>query len=180
MKTPTLTTKISIPTFMSKNSPITTGAALSPLVFILASIDKLIETKEGKKKVPLKDSLTTTREAVMTHKDSQKDVVSIPYNLALAIFTTLKLACETQSPVLQSISVDCLGKLISYSYLSYPEEEANFKAFGSKESLDEEGKEEKDGKKKPLTEQAVDIICDCFYGETTEEGLQLQIIKVCL
>jgi brefeldin A-inhibited guanine nucleotide-exchange protein len=32
--------------------------------------------------------------------------------------------------------------------------------------------------RKPLIDTAIDIICDCFFGEHTDENVQMQIIKV--
>jgi brefeldin A-inhibited guanine nucleotide-exchange protein len=57
--------------------------------------------------------------------------------------------------------LDCIGKLISYSYFSVP----------SSPNADKEASRE------PLIERAIDTICDCFQGETTPVEIQLQIVK---
>lgn len=57
----------------------------------------------------------------------------------------------TGSTNLVVIALDCLGKLISYNYVT-----SDPKAM----------------------ESVVDLICECFVGEGTDEKVQLQIVKV--
>jgi brefeldin A-inhibited guanine nucleotide-exchange protein len=57
----------------------------------------------------------------------------------------------TGSTSLVVIALDCLGKLISYNYVSHDPK---------------------------AMESVVDLICECFVGEGTDEKIQLQIIKV--
>jgi hypothetical protein len=57
----------------------------------------------------------------------------------------------TGSTALVVIALDCLGKLISYNYVT-------------------------DDPK--AMESVVDLICECFVGEGTDEKVQLQIVKV--
>jgi hypothetical protein len=56
-----------------------------------------------------------------------------------------------------TISLDCLGKFITYNYVGDMEDEAA---------------------QTQVMEKVVDGICDCFIGEETDKKVQLQIIKV--
>jgi brefeldin A-inhibited guanine nucleotide-exchange protein len=64
---------------------------------------------------------------------------------------------------LVEIALDCIGKLISYSYFSTPS------------SL--EVATNADSQRAPLIERAIDTICDCFQGEATPVEVQQQIVK---
>jgi brefeldin A-inhibited guanine nucleotide-exchange protein len=67
------------------------------------------------------------------------------------ILAALQGTISTGSTNLVVIALDCLGKLISYNYV-------------------------KDEAK--AMEHVVDLICECFVGESTDEKIQLQIVKV--
>lgn len=58
-----------------------------------------------------------------------------------------------------TISLDCLGKFITYNYVADMEDEVA---------------------QTQVMEKVVDGICDCFIGEETDKKVQLQIIKALL
>ena len=71
--------------------------------------------------------------------------------------TALQTAIDTRSANLMTISLDCLGKFITYNYVADMEDEVA---------------------QTQVMEKVVDGICDCFIGEETDKKVQLQIIKV--
>lgn len=71
--------------------------------------------------------------------------------------TALQSAIDTRSANLMTISLDCLGKFITYNYVADMEDEVA---------------------QTQVMEKVVDGICDCFIGEETDKKVQLQIIKV--
>ncbi|KAG0187847.1 guanine nucleotide exchange protein for ADP-robosylation factor [Apophysomyces sp. BC1034] len=75
------------------------------------------------------------------------------------ILTALQMAIDSRSTNLMTISLDCLGKFITYNYLEDMEDEVA---------------------QTQVMEKVVDSICDCFIGEETDEKVQLQIIKALL
>ncbi|KAJ4289205.1 guanine nucleotide exchange protein for ADP-robosylation factor [Kalmusia sp. IMI 367209] len=75
------------------------------------------------------------------------------------LFEPLQLASEAPSVPVSIVALDCIGKLISYSYFSVPSEPQG------------------DNEVPPLIERAIDTICDCFQGEATPPDVQLQIVK---
>jgi brefeldin A-inhibited guanine nucleotide-exchange protein len=80
---------------------------------------------------------------------------------AEVVFAPLQLATKSGTIPLATTALDCIGKLISYSYFSSPSS-----------SADQDGAE-----RAPLIERAIDTICDCFQGEATLVEVQLQIVK---
>lgn len=69
-------------------------------------------------------------------------------------------ACHSKSAQIVITSLDCLQKLIAYGHIP--------------------DKVVADGSGKKLIEQITELITSCFHGPETDEGVQLQVIKVLL
>ncbi|PAA89773.1 hypothetical protein BOX15_Mlig000993g4 [Macrostomum lignano] len=69
-------------------------------------------------------------------------------------------ACHSKSAQIVITSLDCLQKLIAYGHIP--------------------NKTVADGSGKKLIEQITELITSCFHGPETDEGVQLQVIKVLL
>ncbi|KAB5523831.1 hypothetical protein GE09DRAFT_1293293 [Coniochaeta sp. 2T2.1] len=82
------------------------------------------------------------------------------------IFAPLQLATKSGTIPLTTTALDCIGKLISYSYFSAP---------STSPSTGDDAPE--GAQQAPLIERAIDTICDCFQGEMTSVEIQLQIVK---
>jgi len=82
------------------------------------------------------------------------------------IFAPLQLATKSGTIPLATTALDCIGKLISYSYFSAP---------STSPSTPDDAPE--GAQQAPLIERAIDTICDCFQGEMTSVEIQLQIVK---
>lgn len=82
------------------------------------------------------------------------------------IFAPLQLATKSGTIPLTTTALDCIGKLISYSYFSAP-------STSPPTPDDAPG----GAQQAPLIERAIDTICDCFQGEMTAVEIQLQIVK---
>ncbi|XP_050031822.1 brefeldin A-inhibited guanine nucleotide-exchange protein 1 isoform X1 [Dermacentor andersoni] len=72
-----------------------------------------------------------------------------------------ELACQSKSPRIVMTALDCIQKLIAYGHLT-----------GNLPDPMEPGK--------LLIDRIVETICGCFQGPTTDDGVQLQIIKALL
>lgn len=72
-----------------------------------------------------------------------------------------ELACQSKSPRIVMTALDCIQKLIAYGHLT-----------GHLPDPMEPGK--------LLIDRIVETICGCFQGPTTDDGVQLQIIKALL
>jgi brefeldin A-inhibited guanine nucleotide-exchange protein len=127
---------------------------MSSLKFVVSSLDAIATSKDVHRHKPLSDSVQTALAAIKEHEPQLPDPE--------IVFYPLQLATKTSNIQLTTTALDCIGKLISYSYFSAPTT----------------GSTEKDGiEQAPLIERAIDTICDCFQGDTTPVEIQLQIVK---
>jgi brefeldin A-inhibited guanine nucleotide-exchange protein len=76
-------------------------------------------------------------------------------------FLPFELACQSKSPKIVIIALDCIQKLLAYGHLT-----------GN--SIDPKNSS------RLLIDTIVETICSCFSGPSTDEGIQLQIIKALL
>lgn len=127
---------------------------MSSLKFVVSSLDAIATSKDAQRNKPLAES---TQKALEAMKD--QDQLPDPE----IVFAPLQLASRSSNVQLTTTALDCIGKLISYSYFSAP----------GREETQADGAEPAP----PLIERAIDTICDCFQGETTAVEIQLQIVK---
>ncbi|KAM3081151.1 guanine nucleotide exchange protein for ADP-robosylation factor [Clarireedia jacksonii] len=126
---------------------------MSSIVFVVSALEAIAASKEAQKKKELGESVDKALKAIKEHEPQLPDPE--------IIFDPLQQATRFGSIPLTTTALDCIGKLISYSYFSVP----------SSPNADKEADHA------PLIERAIDTICDCFQGETTPVEIQLQIIK---
>lgn len=127
----------------------------SSMVFVVTALESIAGSKDARKRKPLQDS---TQRALSAIRSAQGDASQINPEI---MFEPLNLATEASTVSVVTTALDCIGKLISYSYFSAPPPPSA------------------DGQhlKAPLIERAIDTICDCFQGEATPAEVQMQIIK---
>jgi brefeldin A-inhibited guanine nucleotide-exchange protein len=126
---------------------------MSSIVFVVSALEAIAASKEAHKKQQLGESVQKALKDIKEHEPQLPDPE--------IIFAPLQLATRSGSIPLTTTALDCIGKLISYSYFSVP----------SSPNADKEADRE------PLIERAIDTICDCFQGESTPVEIQLQIVK---
>jgi brefeldin A-inhibited guanine nucleotide-exchange protein len=126
---------------------------MSSIVFVVSALEAIAASKEAHKRQQLGESVQRALKEIKEHEPNLPDPE--------IIFTPLQLATRSGSVPLTTTALDCIGKLISYSYFSVP----------SSPNAD------KEADRAPLIERAIDTICDCFQGETTPVETQLQIVK---
>ncbi|KAK3352865.1 hypothetical protein B0T25DRAFT_195524 [Lasiosphaeria hispida] len=124
---------------------------MSSLKFVVSSLDIIAANASRNKQL---SELVQQALAAIEKNDHQLPDPEV-------VFAPLRLASKSGTIPLTTTALDCIGKLISYSY---------FWAPSSRSSQD--GAEQA-----PLIERAIDTICDCFQGETTLVPIQLQIVK---
>ena len=127
---------------------------MSSLKFVVSSLDAIANSKEAQKNKQLGE---LSKKAL----DSIKEQDKLPD--PEIVFLPLQLATKSNNVQLTTSALDCIGKLISYSYFSVPSKE--------------DAPEGTERPPPPLIERAIDTICDCFAGETTAPEIQLQIVK---
>ncbi|KAK4121462.1 hypothetical protein N657DRAFT_647623 [Parathielavia appendiculata] len=124
---------------------------MSSLKFVVSSLD-IIAAHAGRNKQLAE--LAEKALAAIKENDQQLPDPEV-------VFAPLQLATKSGTIPLATTALDCIGKLISYSYFSAPSSSAG-----------PDGAEQA-----PLIERAIDTICDCFQGEATLVEIQLQIVK---
>ena len=125
----------------------------SSLVFVVTALETIAASKDAKKIKKLGDATAQALAAIKQEGDPSRINPEI-------LFEPLQLASEAQTVAVSITALDCIGKLISYSYFSVP----------SEPQIDNTDVP-------PLIERAIDTICDCFQGEATPPDIQLQIVK---
>ncbi|KAF2849783.1 hypothetical protein T440DRAFT_426418 [Plenodomus tracheiphilus IPT5] len=125
----------------------------SSLVFVVTALETIAASKDARKNKKLGDSTNTALAAIKAEGDPARINPEV-------LFEPLQLASEAPNVPISITALDCIGKLISYSYFSVPADP----------SADNNGAP-------PLIERAIDTICDCFQGEATHPDVQLQIVK---
>ncbi|KAF2817187.1 protein transport protein sec72 [Mytilinidion resinicola] len=125
----------------------------SSLVFVVTALETISASKDARKNKKLGDSTAQALAAIKSEGDPSHINPEI-------LFEPLQLASEAHTVSVSITALDCIGKLISYSYFSVP-------ADPHAQSSDAP----------PLIERAIDTICDCFQGEATHPDVQLQIVK---
>lgn len=128
---------------------------MSALKFVASSLDAIAGSKEAQRYKQLSEAVQEALEAIKEHEPELPDPE--------IVFYPLQLATKSPSVQLTTTALDCIGKLISYSYFSVP----------SHDSPQEDGAEQQ----APLIERAIDTICDCFQGDTTPVDIQRQIVQ---
>ena len=132
------------------------SAPLSSIVFVVSALDQIAASKEARRKKSLGDAAQKALDAIKRLDGSPPPEV---------IFEPLRLATETSSIPLTTTALDCIGKLISYSYFSIPAE------------IQDPGAPPSSHQQLPLIDRAIETICDCFQNEATPFEIQLQIVK---
>ncbi|UZJ52020.1 hypothetical protein CBS101457_001340 [Exobasidium rhododendri] len=138
-------------------------------VFVISALEQIGSSKEakGSKAGPkaLREASSKALEMVRNASQSQS-TSSQPHPGAeldpRVVFEPLRLACQTRSTSLIITSLDCLGKLVSYSF--FAEDTPNVTT--------EDGEE-------ALADLVTSTVCDAFY-DGLDERAQLQIIKALL
>ena len=133
------------------------SAPLSSIVFVVSALGEIAASKEARKKKGLAESANKALAAI-----KRQDAAPNPE----IIFEPLRLATETSSIPLTTTALDCIGKLISYSYFSIPTPVYDSSSIPSQQQ-----------QPTPLIERAIETICDCFQDEATPAEIQLQIVK---
>lgn len=132
---------------------------MSSLKFVVSSLDAIASSKDAQRNKQLAQSTKAALDAI-----KEQDQLPDPD----IVFAPLQLATKSKDSQLTTTALDCIGKLISYSYFSAP---------AADDARSDAAAPEQAEPAAPLIERAIDTICDCFQGETTAPEIQLQIVK---
>eukprot|EP01137_Pigoraptor_chileana_P033942 Opistho-2@25725 len=137
-------------------------------MFLTRALQKILGEKETKRAQHLnlreacEHALADIKHDIEANEGKgQTESSAINYSNADKYFRPFELACQSKNPRIICTSLDCLQKLIAYGHLrgsTYDEADPS----------------------KRLLDFVIDTICNCFVGDQTDEGVQLQIIKALL
>ncbi|KAF8558936.1 Sec7-domain-containing protein [Imleria badia] len=149
-----------------------TGHTVS-VVLISSALETILTSKEAKRSHPLRNSAQNALEMVRAGKGGDRP---------REIFEPLRLACETRSEKLMIASLDCISKLISYSFFA---EETSAPLLPSPPpSPTLQGRQSMSGSQSNIPQPSlVDLVVHTITAchiETTPETVSLQVVKALL
>lgn len=159
-------------TLHQRSLTVSRGQTVS-VVLISSALELILGSKEAKRSAPLHDSAQVALDMIRTGQGGDK-----PHE----IFEPLRLACETRSEKLMIASLDCISKLISYSF--FAGESSNLPlsspppspALHPRRSI---GASQGSSSQISLVDLVVHTITSC-HSETTPEPVSLQVVKALL
>ncbi|KAJ6599098.1 hypothetical protein DFH09DRAFT_971185 [Mycena vulgaris] len=170
------------PTTLAPGSPthrksltISRGNTVS-VVLISSALETIAASKEARRSAPLRDSTQRALEMVRANQGGDRP---------REIFEPLRLACETRNEKLMIASLDCISKLISYSFFAEPSQSTSHGLPSPPPSPHPLGRnsaaESSEANLHPpsLVDLVANTIAAC-HSETTPETVSLQIVKALL
>ncbi|KAI0701822.1 hypothetical protein BC835DRAFT_1264460 [Cytidiella melzeri] len=146
-------------------------------VLVSSALETIAASREAKRSQPLKDSVQRALEMVKSGEGGDRP---------REIFEPLRLACETRNEKLMIASLDCISKLISYSFFVDPTSSRLSQALPSPPPSPGPGARastssgpQVDAHDVPLVDLVVNTITSC-HTESTPESVSLQIVKALL
>ena len=143
------------------------------VVLISSALDTILASKEAKRSAPLHDSAQKALEMVRAGQGGDQP---------REIFEPLRLACETRSEKLMIASLDCISKLISYSFFA---EEVSAQSLPSPppspglHARHSMSASQTNIPQPSLVDLVVYTITSC-HSEATPEAVSLQVVKALL
>jgi brefeldin A-inhibited guanine nucleotide-exchange protein len=142
-------------------------------VLISSALESIAASREAKRSAPLRESTQRALEHIRSEEAAD----------ARLIFEPLRLACETKNEKLMIISLDCISKLISYSFFAEPD--AISQPFPSPPPSPRmpTGPSVPDSSGRAPQPALVDLVAHTItacHSETTPDTVSLQIVKALL
>lgn len=143
------------------------------VVLISSALETIAASREAKRSAPLRESVQRALDMVRSGQGGDRP---------REIFEPLRLACETRSEKLMIASLDCISKLISYSF--FVEADSASQQLPSPPVSPHPRHSMSNGSHTNLpTPTLVDLVVNTItacHTETTPEAVSLQIVKALL
>lgn len=136
-------------------------------VLITSALDTIKDSREAKRSAPLREATKRAFDMINSGPPELFD--------PRIVFEALKLACETRSEKLMVASLDCISKLISYSFFSdnNPPSQLQFVSPTHSPTSSTDGVQ-------PALAELITHTVTSAYTETTPDAVSLQIVKALL
>ncbi|KAH7930079.1 Sec7-domain-containing protein [Leucogyrophana mollusca] len=144
------------------------------VVLISSALETILASKEAKRSPPLRESAQKALEMIRVGQGGDRP---------REIFEPLRLACETRSEKLMIASLDCISKLISYSFFAEPSSAQVLPspppspALQGRRSISSAS--QTNIPQPSLVDLVVHTITTC-HSENTPETVSLQVVKALL
>jgi brefeldin A-inhibited guanine nucleotide-exchange protein len=146
-------------------------------VLITSALETIAASKDAKRSQPLKESVQRALDLVKSGEGGDRP---------REIFEPLRLACETRNEKLMIASLDCISKLISYSFFAEPASSRSSQTLPSPPPSPGPGAHAHTSSAShpemheiSLVDLVVNTITAC-HTESTPETVSLQIVKALL
>ncbi|KAI0040939.1 hypothetical protein FA95DRAFT_1683526 [Auriscalpium vulgare] len=159
------------PTSHKRSLTISKGNMVSA-VLITSALETIAASREAKRSVPLKES---------THRALEMVRAGLGGDQPRDIFEPLRLACETRNEKLMIASLDCISKLISYSFFveDTPHNTGSLPSPPPSPGPGRRNSEQANLPPPTLVDLVVHTITMC-HTETSPEAVSLQVVKALL
>ncbi|KAG8903868.1 guanine nucleotide exchange protein for ADP-robosylation factor [Tulasnella sp. 403] len=144
------------------------------VVLIASALETIVASKEAKRSPQLKDSATSALEMIRNGQGGDRP---------REIFEPLRLACETKSEKLMIASLDCISKLISYSFFAENVSPAQALSSASPPPSPTTGNSQQPSPHGNMPMSLADLVTNTItsaYTESTPDTVSLQIVKALL
>jgi len=140
------------------------------VVLISSALETILSSKEAKRSTELRDSAQHALEMVRLGQGGDRP---------REIFEPLRLACETRNEKLLIASLDCISKLISYSFFAEVSSASSLPSPPLSPASHTPGGPQTGTSSPSLVDLVAHTITAC-HTETTPETVSLQIVKALL
>lgn len=145
------------------------------VVLIATALETIASSKEARRSTALRDSTQRALELIRSNQGG---------DLPREIFEPLRLACETRNEKLMIASLDCISKLISYSFFNESENLSSYALPSPPPSPHATGRMNAGASQASIPQPSlVDLVAHTItscHTETTPDPVSLQIVKALL
>lgn len=163
---PSDTLSISSPSSAHRRSFTMSKGTNVSVVLITTALEAIASSREAKRSAPLRENTQRALELIRSNQAGDQP---------REIFEPLRLACETRNEKLMIASLDCISKLISYSF--FEDDGTSVHALPSPPPSPQPGKGP--APIPSLVDLVAHTITSC-HSETTPDAVSLQIVKALL
>lgn len=140
------------------------------VVLISSALEIILSSREAKRSADLRDSAQHALEMVRSGQGGDRP---------REIFEPLRLACETRNEKLMIASLDCISKLISYSFFAESSSTHSLPSPPPSPGPQSPGSSHAHAPSPSLVDLVAHTVTAC-HTETTPETVSLQIVKALL
>lgn len=167
-QSPALTVTPAPASNLHKRSMTTSKGSHMSVVLISAAMETIAASREAKRSAPFRDGIQNALELV-----KRNEAIDRPRE----ILEPLRLACETRNEKLVIASLDCISKLVSYSFFADDSEGSAANGYSPPPSPG--GAPKASDHQPSLVDLVASTIASC-QNESTSDTISVQIVKALL